>query len=291
MGRIGRGWQLTKKSWSVVRADGSLLGFAVIAAVSGVLCAAVFFGAGAGLVLATTADWLAVPVALVGLYVLVTIGIFCNVALACCATRALDGERTTVGQGLAAAGSRLGLILKWAAVQLVVGTVISLIQSALRQGAGQVMGLIVGGLANFAWMVATFFVVPGIAFEGLGPKQALKRSTELIWARWGEGLTGTTAIGLVAFLVGFLPGALLIGIGIGMAQQSAGAGAVTISIGVLLMALTMLLQTTITTVFKVALFRFATQGAVLGPFDRAELEHAFSSAPGGLRNPPGRKRS
>lgn len=288
---MGRGWLLTKKSWSVVRADRSLLGFAVIAAVAGLLCVAVFFGAGAGLVLATAADWLAVPVALIGLYLVVTIGIFCNVALACCATRALDGERTTVGEGLTAAGSRLGLILKWAAVQLVVGSIISLLQSALRQGAGQIVGVIVGGLANFAWLVATFFVVPGIAFEGLGPRQALQRSTALIRARLGEGLTGTTAIGLVAFLVGFLPGALLIGIGIAMAQNSTGAAVVTISIGVLLIALTSLLQTTITTVFKVALFRFATQGAVLGPFDRTELEQAFRQAPGGLRNPPGWKRS
>ncbi len=273
----------------MVKKDSSLLGFTVIAGIAGLLCAVAFFLAGASIVMATDADWLAIPVAMLGFYVLVTITVFCGVALASCATAALDGRRTTIAQGFGAAGSRLGLILKWAAVQLVVGTVISVIQSALRQGAGQAVGMIVGGLANFAWMIATFFVIPSIALEGLGPKDALKRSTGLIKTRWGEGLTGTTAIGLVAFLVAFMPAALLIGIGMGMAQNSQTTqAAVTISIGVLIIAMTVLLQTTITTVFKVALFRFAIEDSVLGPFDRTELESAFTKARSGPGSPFGR---
>lgn len=276
MGRIGRGWELTKKSWSVVKADRSLLGFAVIAAIAGLLCAAAFFGAGAGIVVLTNADWVAIPLALIGIYLLMAIGIFCGVALASCATLALDGQDTTIGQGFAAARSRLGIILQWAAVQFVVGTLISLLQSALRQGAGQIIAAIIGGLANLAWTIATFFVIPAIAFEGLGPKDALKRSTQVIRARWGEGLAGTAAIGVIAFLLGFLPAAILIGIGVAVAQSATALAVVLISLGVAGMAVTAVLQTTIATVFKVALFRFATQDAVLGPFGREELEHAFA---------------
>lgn len=276
MSRIGRGWDLTKKSWSVVKADRSLLGFAVIAAIAGLVCAVVFFGAGAGIVLATNADWVAIPLALIGLYVLIAIGIFCGVALASCATLALDGKDTSIAQGFAAARSRLGVILQWSAVQLVVGTLISLLQAALREGAGQIIGAIIGGLANFAWTIATFFVVPAIAFEGLGPKDALKRSTQVIRARWGEGLAGSAAIGAIALLLGFLPAAILIGIGVAVAKSAVVIAAVLISLGVIIMAVTAVLQTTISTVFKVALFRFATQDAVLGPFGREELEHAFA---------------
>ncbi len=291
MGRIGRGWLLTKKSYSVVKGDRSLVGFTVIAGIAGLLCALVFFVAGAGIVIVTDADWLAIPVALLGFYVLITIGVFCSVALASCATAALDGQRTTIAQGLGAAGSRLGLILKWAAVQLVVGTVISVIQSVFRQGVGQVVGTILGGLANLAWTIATFFVIPTIALENRSPKDALTRSTGLIKTRWGESLTGTTAFGLVALLLGVIPGALLIGIGIGIAMAQSSMftlAVVVIAIGVLLIALTMVLQTTISTVFKVALFRFATENAVLGPFARTDLEDAFTRTPSGPGNPKGR---
>lgn len=282
MGRLGRGWDLTKKSWSVVKGDRSLLGFAVIAAIAGLVCVLVFFGVGAGLVVVTKANWVAVPFVILALYGLVTIGVFCSVALAACATQALEGKATSVSQGIAAARSRLGVILQWAAVQLVVGTLISLLQSALRQGAGQVVGAIIGGLANFAWTVATFFVIPSIALEGLGPKDALKRSTHVIRSRWGEGLTGAAAIGVIAFFLGFLPGAIIIGLGMALAPTSAILAGLLITIGVIVIVVTMLLQTTISTVFRVALYRFATQDAVLGPFDRSELEHAFASRRGGL---------
>lgn len=276
MGRIGRGWELTKKSWSVVKSDRSLLGFALIAAIAGLLCVLVFFGVGAGLAFVTNVNWIAVPFVIVAVYGLVTIGVFCSVALAACATQALEGQRTSIGQGIAAARARLGVILQWAAVQLVVGTLISLLQSALRQGAGQIVGAIIGGLANFAWTVATFFVIPSIALEGLGPRAALKRSSQVIRSQWGEGLTGAAAIGVIAFLLGFLPGAILIGGGMALAQSSGILGGVLIVLGVVVMAVTLLLQTTISTVFRVALFRFATQDTVLGPFNRDELEHAFA---------------
>ena len=277
MGRIGRGWELTKKSWSVVKGDRSLLGFAVIAAIAGLLCVLVFVGVGAGLAWATQLNWIAIPFAIVALYGVITVGVFCSVALAACATEALEGKDTSIGQGISAARSRLGVILQWAAVQLVVGTLISLLQSALRQGAGQVVGAIIGGLANFAWTVATFFVIPAIALEGLGPKEALKRSTHVIRSRWGEGLTGAAAIGVIAFLLGFLPGAIVIGLGVALAQTAVVPAVLLIVIGVVIIAVTVVLQTTIATVFRVALYRFATQDAVLGPFDRAELEHAFAA--------------
>ena len=278
MGRIGRGWELTKKSWSVVKGDRSLLGFGVIAAIAGLLCVVVFVGVGAGLAWATQLNWIAIPFVIVALYGVITVGVFCSVALAACATQALEGgKETSIGEGIAAARSRLGVILQWAAVQLVVGTLISLLQSALRQGAGQVVGAIIGGLANFAWTVATFFVIPAIALEGLGPREALKRSTHVIRSRWGEGLTGAAAIGVIAFLIGFLPGAILIGLGVALAQTAVAPAVLLIVIGVVVIAVTVVLQTTISTVFRVALYRFATQDAVLGPFDRAELEHAFAA--------------
>ena len=45
-----------------------------------------------------------------------------------------------------------------------------------------------------------FFVVPVIAYEGLGPIGAFKRSSQIMKQKWGESLAGTFSLGLVSLL-------------------------------------------------------------------------------------------
>ena len=276
-GRFSRGWQLTKDSWAVVRADRSLVVFPIVSAIAGIVTAGVFFGTGAGIVTATDDDWLGIPFVVVGLYLLIVLGIFCGVALSACAARSLEGHDTTVGEGIAAARGRMRQILAWAAVQLVVGAAISVIQALLREAGGQIVASIFGALANFAWNVATFFAIPVIALEGVGPKEAITRSTGIIRERWGEGVTGSFAIGGVVFLLGLLPAGVLIALGVMAADSSGGLAAALIVVGAVILVVALLLQATIMAVFKVALFRFATDGRVLGGFEQGELEAAFVS--------------
>ena len=41
-------------------------------------------------------------------------------------------------------------------------------------------------VVGVAWSVATYFVIPVIALEGLGPRDALRRSSALVREKWGE---------------------------------------------------------------------------------------------------------
>ncbi len=274
MNRFARGWQLTKESWAIVRNDRSLVVFPIISAVSGIVTVAIFFALGAGAITATDKQWTGIPFFVLGVYLLIVAGVFSSVALAACASKALDGQDTTVGEGIAAARGRLGLIFAWAAVSLFVGTVIAILQAFLEDVAGSLVGSIVGGLANVGWSIATYFVVPVIALEGLGPKAALGRSVKVIKERWGEGVVGSGSIGLV-FMVAFLPALGLVVLGASMLDKNAPAGAAIIAVGVIIVAVATMLQMTITTVFKVALLRYATDGAVLGGFQQDQLENAF----------------
>jgi hypothetical protein len=214
MGRIGRGWQLSKESWTIVKADRSLLVFPLCAGLGALIVVVAFGGAGAGLY--ETSAPVAVAIGVVGVYVVIAFTLFCSVALSACAARSLEGVDTRPSEGWAAARARFGAILGWAVLQLVVGGLITAVQTLLRQGAGQVIGSILGGLANFAWGIATFFVVPVIALEGLGPTAALGRSVSIVRQRWGEGVTGSFAIGALIFLVAFLPGGALVAAGIAL---------------------------------------------------------------------------
>jgi hypothetical protein len=172
------------------------------------------------------------------------------------------------------------LIFAWAAVALFVGILISAIQSLLQQVAGGVVSAIVGGLAGFAWAVATFFVIPVIAIEGLGPKEALKTSAHVVKERWGEGVVGSSAIGLITFFVAILPAIVMMVLGFLLAGSSAVGGGLLIAIGVLVFVIALLFQTTIMAVFRVALYRYATDDEVLGGFDREGLESAFVAKKG-----------
>jgi hypothetical protein len=284
MGRLSRGWALTKQSWAVVRGDRSLLVFPVVAGVCALVAAAILFGAAAGIGTSTNSLWAAAPFVVVGVYALIAIAQFFAVALAACAAQALQGRDTTFSEGVSAARGRLGVILGWAFVQLLVGALISGLQLLLREGAGNLVGSIVGGLANFAWTVATFFVVPVIALEGLGPTAAIKRSIAVVRERWGEGVVGTATIGGAVFLLGILPGGLVVAAGIALTGGSAALGAVVVAVGVVIVVVAMLVQATLGAVFRVALYRYATSGAVLGQFTQEQLEGAFG--PKGRRGGP-----
>jgi hypothetical protein len=275
MTRMRRGWELTKESWAVVRRDRSLVVFPVVAVISALIVAVIFVGGGAALYDSSDSEPLLIAVGVVGAYLLIAVSIFFNVALSACASRSLEGHDTTPGEGFAAARERLGPIFGWAGLQLVVGALISVIQALLREGAGQIIASIVGGLAGLAWNIATFFVIPAIALEGLGPKDALKRSIAVMRERWGEGVTGSFAIGGLIFLVAFLPGLALVVLGIAISSSSGVVAGVLIGLGVAIFVVGAVVQAALMAIFKVALFRFATEDKVLGSYERPQLEAAF----------------
>lgn len=275
MGRIKRGWTLSKQSWAVVKADKSLLAFPIISVVAAIITMIIFFGGGAAMAVAFGSPWGALPLVIIGAYLLTVVGVFSSVALASCATEALEGRETTVGQGISAARGRMKLIFAWAAVALFVGVLISVIQGLIEEVAGSIVGAIVGGLAGFAWAVATFFVIPVIALDGLGPKEALKTSAHVVKERWGEGVVGSSAIGLITFFVAILPAFAIMFLGFVLLGSSAVGGGLLITIGVLVFVIALLFQTTIMAIFRVALYRYATEDQVLAGFDRDALESAF----------------
>ena len=71
------------------------------------------------------------------------------------------------------------------------------------------------GIIGMVWSIATFFVVPILAYEDVEPFEALKRSGKIMKERWGEALGANFGFGLFFFL-GYLI-IILVGIGLGFA--------------------------------------------------------------------------
>ncbi len=275
-GRIKRGWELAKQSWAVLRADRSLALFPVISGIAIFFAAILIVGPGVALFATETSKPAGVVLWVIGGYVLTFIGIYCNTALAAAASKALDGHQTTVGEGFAAVRDKRGVIAQWALVQLTVGLLLQLIQGLLSESAlGRVVATIIASLASAAWAIATFFVLPILALEGVGPKDAIKRSAHIIRERWGEGLVGSGSIGGLIVLFGVLPAIGLGVLGAFALGSTVGGGAALIALAVILFIVAMIVGSTLTAIFRVALFRFATEEKVVGGFDGEALAGAF----------------
>jgi hypothetical protein len=279
-GRFSRGWQLTKASWRALRADRSLLAFPVIAGIASILVAAVLFAPAA--VLSDGGDRQAplIAAAVIVAYVGTFIAVFCNVALAACAARSLDGEATSVGDGMAAARGRLGAIAVWAAIAATVGLVLRTLENAAENN---ILARIALAFVGVAWGIATFFVVPVLALEGASGSAAFKRSTQLIRERWGEGVAGTFSIGGIVFLLAVLPAVALIALGVAAAGSAAAVAVALIVAGVLVLVAAMIVGSALSMIFRTALYRYATEGRATGGFAQGELAAAFAPKRRGRR--------
>ena len=265
MGRMRRGWELTKTSWGVLRADRSLAVFPVFAGLSTLLLGAAF-GLPAWVLFDDDQPVPGVILAVVGIYALTFAGIFFNVALAAAAAQVLDGEDATVASGIAVARQRLGAIAGWAALVASVNIIIR----GLAERAGPVADLLLGGLA-VAWNLVTFLAVPVLTLEGTGPIETLKRSAHIFRERWGEQITGQVSIGGIVVLAAIIP-VVVLGL-VGYALGGVGGG-ILIALAVAVLIVAVIVSTALSQIFAVALYRYAVGKGATGTFTEDELASA-----------------
>jgi hypothetical protein len=279
MQRIKRGWALTKKSWTLLNGHRELIRFPLYGAVATTLLAIVTLGPGLYLF---DQDSLAgaIPLIVIGVYVLSVVGFYFSVGLAACADMIFRGQEATVADGLAVSRERFSQICGWAAIS----TAISLVMGVLENQGG-IGGQIAARLVGMAWSLVTFLAVPVIAIEGTGPVQTLKRSAAMFRERWGQQITGNIAIGGIIFLAGLLPAAILIVAGVLLWSSASFLGALLVVIGALVLAVAMLVSRALSGIFGVALYRYALDGEVVGGFTQEELESAVKMK-GGRNAPP-----
>ncbi len=273
MGRFRTGIHLARASWRVVRKEKSLLAFPVLAAVFGLgyallvvaplgLLGFVAFGENAIL------RWVLLAIALLGMNIGAT---FFGVAAASNASRVLSGEEPKLGDGLRVARSRLKVIIQWGVVSATVGLVLQLVS----ERAGGLGGALVQMIGGAAWSIASFFVLPILALEGVGPFDAIKNSLSVVREKWGESLAGGAVVSLIPGLIaiaGVIVGVLGVLIGLG-GQWVLGAPLIVIGVVVLVVAITV--GQILHAVFTVVVYRYATEGAVPEGFSAGDLDAVF----------------
>lgn len=207
--KLSNGWTLSMNSLQVLKANKQLIIFPILSGVSMILIIGSFIVAmfaSVGWELDGIRDDSTLFNYSFGfLFYLINyfVVVFFNTALIQCTRDYFNGETPSVKKGLQFSVSRLGAIFTWSLFAATVGFALRMIQENLGW-----LGKIITGLIGIVWGIATFFVVPIIAYENLNPVQAVKRSTLLMKEKWGESLGSTFSFGLlklVAFLIICVP--------------------------------------------------------------------------------------
>jgi hypothetical protein len=262
MGKFSRSWQLVKQSFAILRSDKQLMLFPVLSAVSCFIVTAMIATGGAFLLLPARAAALAAgeqfhpnqsPMFLLGMFTLYVANyfviVFFNVALVGVANSRLMGGTWTFRDGIDLAWERKGTILQWALVAATVGVILRTVEE--RMG---LIGRIIMRIIGIAWTLACYFVVPVLAFEGLTPIEAVKRSSKLFRDTWGEKVIGGFSLSMVSLVL------MLPGIGLWLAAMFLG-GVSGLLVGTVLMILYFLLlsvfMSAVGGIFNAALYRYA----------------------------------
>lgn len=193
---------------------------------------------------------------------------------------ALNRRPVSIAGGLRFALTKLKPIALWSLLAGVVGIVIQRLEHYFGFFSRWVVGWI-----GIVWSVASVFVVPVLIREeeSANPFELLKKSALLIRRRWGEGLIGYVGIraagAVLALSLIMVFGLLFVVVGLLMAWYvpSLLIPFVVILIGTSLLAtiLVAYFENVLNRVFQCALYIYAAEGVVPGPFDQALLDAAW----------------
>jgi len=274
--RLANGWKLGKTSLKTIKENPSLMVFPLISGLSLILVSLSFFGSGYVLfgedILALASDETAVTSLNLMMYVMAFIFylanyfviVFFNVALVYCAKRILEGNETTVGEGVRYAQTRIGTIFAWSVLAATVGLILKSIQE--RAGA---LGGIITGIIGVVWGIATFFVVPVVAFEDVSPIEAVKRSASIMKEKWGESIGANFSFGIFSLL-----GILFVALPVGFLLGAAIHPIVGIVAGILVFFLVQIAVSSANMVFLAAAYQHVNDEPT-GHFDSDVLDDVF----------------
>jgi hypothetical protein len=278
--RIANSFALARSSWQVLRLDKELIVFPIL---SGIGCLLVLAGFATPFALypqllgleqaadgvrAQTPPWFWVVVFAYYFcnYFLV---VFFNAALISCALIRFNGGNPTLADGLGAAGSRLPQILAWALVSATVGVLLKAVENA-HEKAGQFISALLGT----AWSVMTYFVVPVLVVENVGPFKAVGESLRILRKTWGEALVGNMGLGLFVFLL-MLPAVALAVLGAVVSASVPAVGVALFLLAGVYFLLWLAVGPALNGIYLAALYHYATLNEIPSGFDRKALRQAF----------------
>jgi Family of unknown function (DUF6159) len=283
--RLTNGFALAGSSWRVLRASQSLIIFPILSGLSCLLVLASFaapfvvhpewldFLARAGhhhqrLTAADVPPW-AYAVTFAFYFCNYFVMIFFNSALISAAMVGFMGEKPTVSDGFSAAMNRLPQIAAWALVSATVGMLLSAVENSNRR-----FGTFIRSILGAVWTICTFFVVPVLVVEKVGPFQAVMRSMSILTKTWGESLAGGASIRFSLFLLA-IPLIAVAFAGVLMLGPAPVLGIFLLGLAAVSFLALCAIGSALDGILVAALYLYAVYGDVPDGFPKATLAGAF----------------
>ena len=200
-----------------------------------------------------------------------SVATFFNAAVVHCAAQLFDGNSTSVREGLAAAWRARRRIAVWAVVAATLGTVLYILDEKFG-----VVGSLTRTIFDIAWALLTFFIVPVIVLDQRRSlRRQLRRSGSLFRETWGESVSATLGVSFVFLLVS-LPGVALGAVGYFVLNGVLATGALVGGGGIVVASIVG--SQTASAIVRTALYRYATTGEHVGPFDARDPDTVFPNS-------------
>ncbi len=251
-----KGGTLVKAAWSALRADKELLSLPIVGGIASLLdllpllVITIVMNAGSENDNSNPSG-IIVVVAIVSAFLVAIITTFFAVALAAGAHERMNGGNPTMKSAMAVAWKRKKGVIGWALLATTVGLVLQAIKDKVKGG-----GAIIAMLGDLAWAVASFFAIPIIAANDVGPIEALKLSTSTMKKRWSSAARVQLRLGLYGLGLALLMVAGLFLVAMVAKVSTVLAVVVGVVLALVLLA-AMLVLNAVTSYARVALYRYA----------------------------------
>jgi uncharacterized protein DUF6159 len=196
------------------------------------------------------------------------LGTFCNVAFYHEIMQAINGNAVSIRRGFRFAAMRWRAVLLWSLFAGLVGYIIQ----AIEQRVG-IFGKLIASLIGITWSLASIFIIPTLVrdTETTNPLQLLRHSAGTLKRTWGELIIGF--VGMEAVLMFFImPIVILIGFISGFTHHAY--VLIYCAIFLMIFPLSWICQV-VNSVYRCALYIYATEGVVPGSFDKELLDSAW----------------
>ena len=252
-GNISNTIRLMKSCVNVLKKDKELIFFPIMS----VICVIVLLGIISSIIGIAFSDGSEEQEGLIILLAILIFGanfiiVFFNSALISAALERLRGGDPNISSGLSHAFKHIHHIFLWSIIVTIMALIFAAIRTTGRSRGmvGQIMTELFASFLQAGWAMMTFFVVPIIVSENLGPISAIKRSSGLFKQTWGNQVAANFGFGIFQILAILASGA--IGWILGLVSPIVG-----MIVGFLCASISLSIIYTLEGIYKAALYEFA----------------------------------
>lgn len=271
-GNISNTIQLMKSCVKVLKKDRELVLFPIMAAIFVIGLLGLIYSTGSIELSADNEEQMSIlPVAIL-IFGANFIIVFFNSALISAALERLRGGDPNISSGLSHAFKHIHHIFFWSIIVTIMGLIFAAIKANGRQrgGFGGIMTQIFASFLEAGWAMMTFFVVPIIVSENLGPIAAIKRSSSLFKQTWGNQVAANFGFGIFQIIL------IVISLGIGWFFGLIN-GTLGIAVGLLCATSSVSIIYTLEGIYKAALYEHALGEKPL-EFEEQDLRTAYRAS-------------